>query len=45
MFALFVVLGRKLWKVHYADSKSRTWFTVFITLSFWIGLLLSMMVV
>ena len=45
MFALFVVLGRKLWKVHYTDSKSKTWFTVYITLTFWIGLLLTMMAV
>lgn len=45
MFALFVVLGRKLWKVHYADSKSRTWFMVYIALSFWLGLALTVLVV
>ena len=45
MFCLFVVLGWKLWKVHYADSKSRKWFIFFITLSFWLGLTLTIMMV
>jgi hypothetical protein len=45
MFALFIVLGRKLWRVHYADSKSRTWFLVYIALSFWLGLAITIMVV
>ncbi|MHA2358968.1 MAG: hypothetical protein ACXAB5_01740 [Candidatus Thorarchaeota archaeon] len=45
MFALFLVLGRKLWRVHYTDSKSRTWFMVYVALSFWLGLALTMMVV
>ncbi|MHA2021063.1 MAG: hypothetical protein ACW96N_05065 [Candidatus Thorarchaeota archaeon] len=45
MFALFAVLGRKLWKTHYDDSESRTWFLVYITMSFWIGLALTILVV
>jgi hypothetical protein len=44
MFVLFVFLGRKLWKVFYDDSRSRNWFTVYIALSFWIGLLLTTVV-
>ena len=38
MFCLFVVLGWKLWKVHYQDSVSRRWFMFYVTLSFWLGL-------
>ena len=45
MFALFIVLGRKLWQVHYTDSKSKSWFTVYITLSYWSGFLLTILVV
>ncbi|TFG32729.1 hypothetical protein EU528_02720 [Candidatus Thorarchaeota archaeon] len=45
MYVLFVVLGRKLWNVYYTDSESKTWFTVYITLSFWIGLILMVVVV
>lgn len=44
MFALFIMLGRKLWKVHYPDSKSRTWFMVYIAIVFWFGLALTMLV-
>lgn len=45
MFALFILLGNRLWKTHYDDSESRTWFLVFITLSYWIGLALTILVV
>ena len=45
MFTFFIVIGRKLWQVHYADSKSRTWFLVYIALSFWLGLALTIMLV
>ena len=45
MFALFVFLGRKLWTLHYTDFRSKTWFTVFITLSYWLGFVIMMMVV
>ncbi|MHA2358967.1 MAG: hypothetical protein ACXAB5_01735 [Candidatus Thorarchaeota archaeon] len=38
MFCLFVGFGWKLWKVHYGDSVSRKWFIVYITMSFWLGL-------
>ena len=45
MFTLIVLLGRKLWTVYYTDSKSKTWFTVFITLSYWLSFVITMMVV
>jgi hypothetical protein len=38
MFLLFVLLGWKLWKVHYQDSVSRRWFMFYVTMSFWLGL-------
>lgn len=38
MFCLFVVLGWKLWKVHYQDSVSRKWFMFYVVMSFWLGL-------
>lgn len=41
MLGLFLVIGWKLWKVHYPALESRKWFMVFITLSFWLGLALS----
>ena len=44
MFAFFLLLGRKLWKTHYADSKSRTWFMVYIALSFCLGIGITIMV-
>ncbi|MHA2142446.1 MAG: hypothetical protein ACXADF_14285 [Candidatus Thorarchaeota archaeon] len=44
MFAFFMVLGRKLWKTHYNDSESRTWFLVYITMSYWMGLALTILV-
>ncbi|MGY5872595.1 MAG: hypothetical protein RTV72_10135 [Candidatus Thorarchaeota archaeon] len=44
MFGLFSLIGWKLWKVHYQDVESRKWFIVFITLSFWIGLAITMFV-
>lgn len=45
MFVLFIVLGRKLWRVYYTDSKSKTWFMVYITLTFVLGLALTIIMV
>jgi len=45
MFALFIVLGRKLWRVYYTDSKSMTGFMVYITLIFVLGLALTIIMV
>ncbi|MHA1963473.1 MAG: hypothetical protein ACXACG_11650 [Candidatus Thorarchaeota archaeon] len=45
MFAVFTLLGWKLWKNHYADAKSRRWFMLYISLSFWIGLALTIVLV
>ncbi len=45
MYCLFGVIGWKLWQVHYTDSKSRKWFLVFITLIFWLGFALPIVMV
>lgn len=45
MFAVFIMLGRKLWQSHYTDSKSRKWFMLYLTLSFWISLGITIVVV
>jgi hypothetical protein len=45
MFALFILLGRKLWQTHYSDSKSRNWFMAYIALSYWLGLALTFLLV
>lgn len=44
MFGLFSLIGWKLWKVHYSDTNSRKWFMLFITLSFWLGLAVTIFV-
>lgn len=44
MFGLFLLIGWKLWKIHYQDIESRKWFMLFITLCFWIGLAITMFV-
>jgi len=44
MFGLFSLIGWKLWKVHYHDANSRKWFMLFIFLSFWGGLAITMFV-
>lgn len=44
MFGLFLLIGWKLRKVHYPDVNSRKWFMLFISLSFWGGLALTMFV-
>jgi len=44
MFSLFSLIGWKLWKVHYPDVSSRKWFMLFIALSFWLGLVLTIYV-
>ena len=45
MFLLFIIIGRKLWKIFYPDSEFRKWFMVFITLSYWCGIIITMMLV
>jgi hypothetical protein len=45
MFGLFTFLGRRLWKIFYSDSRSRNWFTVYLALSFWMTLVLTILVV
>jgi hypothetical protein len=45
MFGFFLMFGRRLWKIYYDDSASRKWFMVYITLSFLLGLVITMLVV
>ena len=45
MFVFYVILGRKIWRVYYIDSKSGTWFMVYIALCFCSGIILTIMVV
>ncbi|MGY5858646.1 MAG: hypothetical protein RTU63_04700 [Candidatus Thorarchaeota archaeon] len=45
MFGFVFLVGWKLWKVHYPDLESRKWFMLFVTLSFWIGLGLTIITV
>lgn len=45
MFAFFIVFGRKLWRIYYTDSKSRTGFMMYITLSFVVAIALTIIMV
>ena len=45
MFGLFLVLGRRQWKSHYQDSRSGKWFMIYISLSFWLGIAVTLMMV
>ncbi len=45
MFGLFILIGWKLWKVHYPDANSRKWFMLFIAMTFWGGLAITMFIV
>ncbi|MFW9870457.1 MAG: hypothetical protein ACFFFO_05125 [Candidatus Thorarchaeota archaeon] len=45
MFGFFAVLGRKLWRIYYPDSQSRTWFTGYIALNFLLGVIITILVV
>ena len=45
MFGLFILIGRKLWKVHYANSEYQRGFMTYISLSFWLGLVLTIILV
>jgi len=41
LFALFTLLGWKLWQKHYTDMGSRRWFMLYVALSYWLGLALT----
>jgi hypothetical protein len=45
LYILFSALGWKLWQQHYQDIKSRLWFLGFITVSYWLGLILMVLTV
>ncbi|MFW9800727.1 MAG: hypothetical protein ACFFD9_09840 [Candidatus Thorarchaeota archaeon] len=41
LFAGFLRLGRRLWQIHYpGDQRSRSWFTLYVSASYWLSLLL-----
>jgi len=43
LYAVFLFIGRKLWQIHYpGNHQSRRWFTLYVSISFWLSLLLMM---
>lgn len=45
LYAVFLFIGRRLWQIHYpGDSQSRRWFTIYVSISYWLSLLLMMVV-
>lgn len=43
LFAVFLFIGRRLWQIHYPDDRqSRRWFTLYVSISYWLSLLLMM---
>ncbi len=45
MFALFIVLGKRLWRIYYTDTKSRNGFMLYIALSFCVSLAINIIMV
>jgi hypothetical protein len=45
LYGFFSAIGWKLWQQHYPDRKSRIGFLGFITLSYWLGLILTVLMV
>ncbi len=46
LFVVFLFIGRRIWQIHYPGKhQSRRWFTLCITVSYWLSLLLMMVVV
>ncbi|MFW9768720.1 MAG: hypothetical protein ACFFF9_05885 [Candidatus Thorarchaeota archaeon] len=45
LYFLFLIIGQRLWKIHYDDRRSRLGFLLYITIIYWIGLVLTIMVV
>ncbi|MFX1483313.1 MAG: hypothetical protein ACFFCP_09000 [Promethearchaeota archaeon] len=43
-FAFFLAIGWKLWKIHYSDKQSRKWFMGYVTLIYWMGLIIPMII-
>ncbi len=41
LFGGFLYLGRRLWRIHYPnDKRSRRWITLYVSVSYWLSLLL-----
>ncbi len=45
MLAFTLILGRRLWRTYFADTKSRRWFTGYMAVSFWLGVILTAVMV
>lgn len=46
LFAVFLFIGRRIWQIHYpGDHQSKRWFTLYVGVSYWLGLLLMMVIV
>lgn len=46
LYVVFLFIGRRLWRTHYpGDSQSRRWFTLYVSVTYWLSLLLMMVMV
>ncbi|MFX0063022.1 MAG: hypothetical protein ACFFC7_12660 [Candidatus Hermodarchaeota archaeon] len=46
IYGVFIFLGNKLWRIHYPDNQiSRLWFFGYITVSYWLSLVLIILLV
>lgn len=45
LFVLFIVLARRLWRVHYNDTRSLNRFLTYVASSYWIGLIITILMV
>jgi len=45
IFAIFILLGRKLADVHFTDSRMKSWFTLYIAAVYWLGFAITIIVV
>lgn len=45
LYAFFALVGQRLWKFHYDDTRSRLGFLLYITVIYWLGLLVTILVV
>jgi len=44
IFAVFILLGWKLAKVHFTDSRMKSWFIAYIAFVYWLGLAITIIV-
>ncbi|MHA2602397.1 MAG: hypothetical protein AM324_009740 [Candidatus Thorarchaeota archaeon SMTZ1-83] len=42
LYAIFLFVGRRIWQIHYpSDHQSRRWFALYVSISYWLSLLLT----